>query len=778
MIRRLPDSLRFRFAWPKRVNLGIEFMTHSEFTLNEGPDEPLPFEKLLTEISTSFISLSADQIDSEIGFAQSRICELLDLDRSTLWITSDDDPQTVILTHVHQALGQPPPAERMNAKDFFPWMTQKLLSGETVAFSQISELPAEARRDRESFEFYGTKSGVYVPFSVGKGPVFGMLTFAATREERRWSRRALEQFRLIAQIFANALARKHAEKSLEDRLRFEMLLTDISARFVNLPWNQVDGEIENAQRLVCECLGLDLCALWQWSSENSDLLLLTHIYRSQEEPALPEPMDAKLFFPWSRDQIEAGKIIVVKTMSELLPEAARDFESYGYFGIKSTCVFPLVVGDHSPIGALGFNTLQAEFAWPEAIIKRLQLVAQIFANALARERSERELVQSERRLRLITNALPVLIAYVDAECRYRFNNDAHRVWFGVKAEDAFGRHIQEVLGEAFFQCVSPYVRRALSGEHLQCALDLEQAVGRPLSAEAIYVPDVGRQGAVRGVYILVIDVTERNLAQQESSRLQDELLHAGRISTMGELAGALAHEINQPLSAIMSNAQAAQRYLSGPTPDLEEVREILNDILKEDSRASEIINRIRLFLRKSKMEIVPLDLNSIFREIAKLLTHDAARRAVEIKLELDPNLPLVRGDRIQLQQVALNLMLNAFESMNRKSHRKRCVQIRTGLNDSEVVAAIKDKGSGISLEDAGKVFEPFYTTRAEGLGMGLAICRSIILRHQGRIWAENNPDRGATFYFSLPVSADDRVVRPSSGGTKHAPRASRVQLVR
>jgi PAS domain S-box-containing protein len=429
-------------------------------------------------------------------------------------------------------------------------------------------------------------------------------------------------------------------------------------------------------------------------------------------------------------------------------------ENYRHFGIKSTCVFPLSAGNGPLIGALGFNTLRMEYTWQETIVKRLQLVAQIFTNALARERSERKLVESEQRLRMITNALPVLIAYVDADQRYRFNNDAYRVWFGVSPEEAFGRHIREVVGEGFFHGARPYVERALAGERVRCTLDVETAAGRPLSVEAIYVPDVGgHDRKVRGIYVMAIDVTERNLARQEAQRLHDELLHAGRISTMGELAGALAHEINQPLSAIMSNAQAAKRYLSAPAPDMEEVKEILNDVIKEDVHASEIISRMRAFLRKSKMEVEPLDLNSVFREIATLVKDDAVRRDIKVDLGLDPLLPLVRGDRIQLQQVALNLVLNAFESMNEQPHQKRSVQIRTGLKNSRVFAAVRDNGIGLSAEDVQKIFQPFYTTKTEGLGMGLSICRSIILRHQGHIWAENNPDEGATFYFSLPAAS-------------------------
>ncbi len=552
-------------------------MVQSGIKPQEALDKLMPFERLLTEISTLFINLPADRINNEIASAQKRICELLDIDRSTLFLSSQDDPGILLLAHIHQPSDFPPPPERLNAKDHFPWTVRKILEGETFGISKMTELPAAAGRDLESFGLYGTKSGVYVPLSVGKGPVFGVLTFAVTREERDWSKRVMQQF---------------------------------------------------------------------------------------------------------------------------------------------------------------------------------QLVAQIFANALARERSERKLYESEQRLRLITNALPVLIAYVDADLRYRFNNDAYRAWFGVSPGEAFGRHIREVAGEEFFQAARPHLERALSGERVRCALDVETAAGRPLSVEAVYVPDLGgHDGKVRGIYVLAIDVTERNLAQREAQRLHDELLHAGRISTLGELAGVLAHEINQPLSAIMSNAQAARRYLSSPTPDLEEVKGIIDDIIKEDARASDVISRMRAFLRKSKMEFEPLSLNSIFRDIVMLVKGDATRRDIEIDLDLDPRLPPVRGDKIQLQQVALNLVLNAFDSLNEQTRRKRRVQIRTCPQNAQVLAAVEDNGIGMAGGDAEKIFEHFYTTKTEGLGMGLSICRSIIARHQGHIWAEDQRDEGATFYFSLPAAS-------------------------
>ena len=222
---------------------------------------------------------------------------------------------------------------------------------------------------------------------------------------------------------------------------------------------------------------------------------------------------------------------------------------------------------------------------------------------------------------------------------------------------------------------------------------------------------------------------------------------------MGELAGTLAHEINQPLSAIMSNAQAARRFLNVPTPDIQEVNEILDDIVKDDARAGGIINRLRRLLKKTKPVLERVDLNTMFSEVIGMLHSDAVIRNVSVALELDSLLSPVWGDRVQLQQVALNLVLNAFEAMEDGPREARRVRIRTRLEASQVLAAIEDNGKGIPPEASERIFDSYYTTKPRGLGMGLSISRSIIERHKGRIWFENNAEGGATFCFSLPVAA-------------------------
>jgi two-component system sensor kinase FixL len=190
---------------------------------------------------------------------------------------------------------------------------------------------------------------------------------------------------------------------------------------------------------------------------------------------------------------------------------------------------------------------------------------------------------------------------------------------------------------------------------------------------------------------------------------------------------------------------------------MEEIKEILNDILKENERAAGVINHLRVLLKKAKTEFEILDLNVLFREVIRLLHSNALMRDVRLVAELDPQPVCVSGDRIQLQQVALNWMLNAFEAMNDRPRGERRVLIRTGLKDSQILAAVTDSGKGISSEETEKLFKPFYTTKSHGLGMGLSISRSIINRHQGRIWVENDPDGGTTFFFSLPSATGAQI---------------------
>jgi len=251
-----------------------------------------------------------------------------------------------------------------------------------------------------------------------------------------------------------------------------------------------------------------------------------------------------------------------------------------------------------------------------------------------------------------------------------------------------------------------------------------------------------------GVKTDVTLIREKELKIDEQ---REELLHVTRVGKLAEFVSSLAHEISQPLTAILSYAQAAQRILSDREPELQK---ILSYIVNDDQRAAEVIQRLRSLLKKSAPERKPVDINVLIHEVVGLITTDATVRNNLIKTDLDANLPLVRGDRIQLQQVLLNLVSNSFDAMDNNQN-SREILIHTARKDADmIIVSVKDSGCGIPAQNLPKLFTHFFTSKPDGLGMGLSISRSIVESHGGRLDVKNNPDRGATFYFTIPVEKD------------------------
>lgn len=313
-------------------------------------------------------------------------------------------------------------------------------------------------------------------------------------------------------------------KELEERLRFETLLTDISARFVNLPADQIDSEIEEAQRDVCECLGLDLSALWQWSVENPLAVMLTHVYRPLGGPPIPEPMDGREYFPWCVEQLMAGKVIALSSIEDVPPEAARDRQTWRHFGVKTTLTIPLSTGGEPLIGALSFNTMREERTWPEALVKRLQLVAEIFTNALARKSSDLALRESEARLSLATSAAGAGL--------WSMEIDTRQVWVSPKTRELFHFGPDEELNyESLLKVIHPEdrervdqaVERALqAGEKLDVdyRIVLIDGSSRWMSASGQRYPNPpGEPDHLMGVSIDISD--RKRLEEQIQGRLRE-----------------------------------------------------------------------------------------------------------------------------------------------------------------------------------------------------------------------------------------------------------------
>jgi PAS domain S-box-containing protein len=271
-------------------------------------------------------------------------------------------------------------------------------------------------------------------------------------------------------------------------------------------------------------------------------------------------------------------------------------------------------------------------------------------------------------------------------------------------------------------------------------------------------PVFNESGALIEYVGTVVDTTERKRAEEEARSAQSELAHVARALTLVELAASIAHEVNQPLGAIVADGQACLRLLARDKPDFEEVREAVGCMISDAMRARKVIRRIRALLKKNAPEKAPLDINETLQEVIALTAGELGKNQVSLRTELEADLPPVLGDRVELQQVLLNLILNGCEAMSESGWRPRELLISSRKCETdEVMVSVRDSGVGIDPQIAEHLFDAFFTTKEGGLGLGLSISRRIIEAHGGRIWASPNEDRGATLWFTLPTNCESRL---------------------
>jgi signal transduction histidine kinase len=405
---------------------------------------------------------------------------------------------------------------------------------------------------------------------------------------------------------------------------FERQLAELSARFVSLPADQVDQQIDWGLQLLLDALGMDRSSLAQLSPDGQRL----EVTHTQVRPGRPPLAAANLaeILPWYTEMISRGEVLRFDRLPEdLPPQAAAEREYVIRLGLRSQLIIPLRVGERV-IGAVTVASFDHTVDWTPRLIRSLRLVGEVFANALARKQ-----------------------------------------------------------------------------------------------------------------------------AASEQLRLREQLAHSVRVNAMGEVVASIAHEVNQPLFAIVSNARAAGALLSHGKPDLAEIGAALEDIVQDANRASAIMARVRSFLQRKPTEHLPVDLNTVVESVRTFLGPELARRRISLELDLAPGLPPVLGDAVQLQQVLVNLLMNGVDAMETVAPQQRRLRIRTAAaSEDRLRLEVTDAGPGLDPDTRAHLFEPFFTTKAHGLGMGLALCRSIAEAHGGRIQPlDARP--GTTFQFSLPV---------------------------
>ena len=390
---------------------------------------------------------------------------------------------------------------------------------------------------------------------------------------------------------------------------------------------------------------------------------------------------------------------------------------------------------------------------PGIFIVVLAMAYELGWDVIAAGQLAAQLRTSEQRFRAVVEAAPSAILLVDDQGRIALANAQAENVFGYPRAELIAQPVERLIPERFriqhVRLRDTYSRatqtRAMgTGRELfACRKD-----GNEVPVEVALSPMPTKDGGL--VLVSVADITERRDLERATARQRDELAHLSRVAMLGELSGSLAHELNQPLTAILSNAQAAQRFLAQSPPRLDGLTEILSDIVKSDHRAGAVIQRIRSLLRKESAKRDPLNINDVVEETLRLMRSDLLNRHVAVGTDLGEGLPAVSGDRNQLQQVLLNFMMNGCDAMDGREKDGRLLVRTRSTAEGKVEFSVADRGTGIPSADLERIFEPFVTTKSHGMGLGLTICRSIVEAHGGRLWATNNSDGGATLHCEIP----------------------------
>lgn len=944
--------------------------------------ERLKFETLLVDLSAQFIHLPAKQVEAEIEKAQRRICECLGLDLAALWQWEAGAPDVFTLTHHYRRTEEPPITRQLDGAQPVPWARREILAGRCVLVSSLDDVPERAGREVESWHSFGLKNALICPLAVGGAAPFGALSFHDMVAPRTWSDALVQRLKLVAQIFANALARMRYEDTLRDGEERLKLATEAAEA---APWAfdvqnacfWVGGRIREmfglppGDRLTLEdFIGLvhpddrpaigrtieqalhsrelavveyrivrpDGQVRWMCSrgrarvqearnegqgarDEGRNLVRLMGITaditaRKQAETSLMRAHNQnQLILAAAAEGIlgldlAGNHVFVNPAAAEMLGYAAEELMGHSGHGIwhHSRADGAAYPEDECPICAVcragAEHHVADEVFWrkdgtcfPVAykctpIQEDGQRVGAVitFEDVAGRRETERVLRESRARMaaaldvaelgfyELLNN---VRVTFVDRRARdivgaSEADEQAGRImefWLEhIHPEDLPGvmevqrlmveagqdrmtadyRFLNPVRGTIHVHHLAHVLERDASGlavrsigvlqdvtgqkqkeadlraqqAHLASAIEaaglgfyesgadgqtrviddhLRALIGIPREEDESRVRDFwlahihpedrprvlrksrdlldGKTDRATDEYRylhpergelwfhhlsrvldrdasghdlrtvgVIQDVTERKAEELEARRAQNELVHATRMSMLGELAASLAHELNQPLAAILSNAQAARRFLAAPDPDMQEIRDILNDIVRDDKRAGDVIHHMRAMVqKKGAVEAELLDFNKLVGDTAKLVHSEMVGRNVGLELDLAPRLPAILAGRVEMQQVLLNLMVNAMDAMRDQPADRRQLRIQTSAADGRVRVALRDRGPGIPENAMADIFRPFFTTKTQGLGMGLSISRSMVEAHGGKLWAENAPDGGAIFWIEMPV---------------------------
>jgi signal transduction histidine kinase len=542
--------------------------------------------------------------------------------------------------------------------------------------------------------------------------------------------------------------RRLSMHALAERLQFETLLSEWSRTFVQTPSDRMRVVAEHWLGRIGSLMRVDCVRVFQFVVPTDAGVAVLAEWRRPALPPAP-PLALQQDLPWIFGRILSHASVILPELDALPVEAVRDRSSLRTQGSNAVLFIPMLAGDRL-VGALAFGTV-ANRVWQNELVTYVRLMSEVLANVLARRQTDDALRASEVMKFAILDSLTSGVAVIDAKACLL---DVNENWTTLVEESRVMRYLHLRQGDNL-QKVSPPevihgIKAVLAGTKKRFALEYA-SVEQP-GTRWWQLVGVRLNRPEGGAVLIVSEITEQRRAEMEAQQSRQELAHFGRLSTVGELTASLAHELSQPLTGIMCNAQAAQRLLARRITDRGGLDDAMSDIVSDARRASEVIQDLRQLLRKGESQMMDVDLSAAILDVAKLLNGDAIIRNIVVTVDLASGPTIVWGNRVQLQQVLLNLMVNAFDAVGDK-HGERAVDVSSYRADQrEVTVTVRDSGVGLPVGTEDLVFNPFYTNKPHGMGLGLSIARSIVEAHGGSIRARGGGTNGTVFEFSLPLA--------------------------
>jgi signal transduction histidine kinase len=552
---------------------------------------------------------------------------------------------------------------------------------------------------------------------------------------------------LIAVLLEQRRRRVQAQERLNSRLRFEQLVSDVAATLSRVS-RHGRKDLERLLEQIGETFGADRVGVMQWW-EDSPRLSVVDVWRRMGLPAGTESFD----LPTLQRAARQGEVIRWNSREDV-PQASPELDAFNRAGANAVLIVPVA---QSGARACSMSIGRPKGGWTDEDVERVKALAEHFSAWVRRQWAEADAETSNALNAALVASMASQAAVVDAEGIIS--------WVSGKGSRAAPPWLPQESDVNILQALE--ARATHDDDAAQLLTAIQSVRSDPsleMTTESRFVVDGTDRycemhvrtldRADGGLALTLRDITSNRLLELDNQARLHEIAHLDRVASLGALATSLAHELNQPLTAILTNAQAAQVLLENGSVSPNELGEVLTDIVEDDRRAGDIIYRMRRMLKKGDVQAEAVDLNAISIDAIRLVAGRAARQRVTIEQALSPTAVLVTGDSVQLQQVVVNLFLNAIDATAQRADGPRRVTIETRISEREVELAVYDTGSGVQPPELARLFRPFFSTKQEGLGMGLSISRTIVEAHRGRIWAENRKD-GAVFRLAFARSGEE-----------------------